>query len=186
MWCRFIALPGTFLACLLFASCVHTGAQAPDASRQYTLAVLPWNVVYGYYSGRSPLDVTMRAFEDALAGSAFVPVYSYYDLDQSTTAIKERPGIENVWAGKSILSDPDHQSVFQLGEELGVDAVITYAVLEKIDTDHMFVYLFDIESKRVYNNANTTLNFTRDASVVLVSMTRYVFGRFLKGRKILS
>lgn len=186
MWYRFIALPVTCLMCLLLAACAHTDAQAPTASRQYTLAILPWNVDYGYYSGRPPFEVTMDAFEDALARSAFVPVFSYYDLDQRTTTIKKRPGIENVWAGRSVTSDPDHRIAFQLGEELGVDAVITYAVLEKVETDHMYVYLFDVSAKRVHSNYNSTGNFTRDASVVLTGMTRYVFAKFLKNRKTSS
>lgn len=181
---RFTAFLGTCLVVLFLTACGHTGSQAPATSDPYTLAVLPWNVVESYYSGGSPFDVTMNTFQDILDKSDFVPAFSYYDLPMRTTTLKDRRGIENVWAGRTVMSDPDHQLAFQVGEELGVDAVITYAVLEKLDTDHLFVYLFDIPSKHVHSEHGTTGRFTQDAPLILTSMTRSVFRKFRKNRAI--
>jgi hypothetical protein len=108
--CRFIALPGTLLVCLLLAACVQTASKAPAASVQYTLAVFPWNIVDGggvsVISEIPPFDVTMSAFQHVLARSAFAPVFSYYDLHESTTTLKERPGIDSIWGGAECHEQP--------------------------------------------------------------------------------
>jgi hypothetical protein len=80
------------------------------------------------------------------------------------------------------MSNPDHEIAFQFGEQLGVDAVITYAVAKQPDTDYMWVYLFDIPAKRVYSNYDTVTRFTKNAPAVLMVMTRKVFAQFLKNR----
>lgn len=178
---RFIALPGILFMCFILAACAQTSLQAPAASVQYTLAVLPWKIVEANFTGGSPYDITMDAFQGALAKAPFVPVFSYYNLQESTT-IKERPGIEGVWGGRSVTSDPNRQLVFQLGEQLDVDAAITYAVAEKFGTDYLSVYLFDIPSQKVYSSSGTISRFTEEASPILVGMTRRVFAKFLKHR----
>ena len=173
--CRFIALPSTLLVCLLLAACVHTGSQTPATSVKYTLAVLPWNIHAGHDTGVSQFDVTMDAFQYELARSAFVPTFSYYDLQESTTTIQDKPGIESVWGGRGVMSKPNQQMAFELGEQLGVDAVITYAVAEQWATDYLFVYLFDVQSKSVYSGEERTEVFAYEAPIRLMVMTNQVF-----------
>ncbi len=179
---RLITLFEICIVCFLVVACVRTGSQDPGGSVQYTLAVFPWQVIHEYNSGSHPFDLTMSEFQDVLDESAFVPTFSFYNLRQSTTTIRERPGIENLWRGRDFLKEPDHQIVFQLGKELGVDAVITYSVAELHDTDYLYVYLFDIVTQTVHRSDGTSGNFTREAPVVLAGMTQSVFTKFYKNR----
>ena len=180
--CRFMTLSSTLLVCLHLAACSHTSSKASAASVQYTLAVLPWNITGNNPNGSPPFEITMREFQDELVRSAFMASFSYYNLQESTPMIKERPGIESLWRDRTLQGEPDHQIAFQLGAQLGVDALITYAVAELWGPDYISVYLFDIGSKRVHIVRDTTTRFWMEGDAAITAATRQVFAKFLKHR----
>jgi hypothetical protein len=168
---------------LLLAACIHNRGKAPAASAQYTLAVFPWILIDGPDDGGgSPFEITMSAFQDVLATSAFMPVASYYDLHEGATPIKEMPRLDNVWTGQGLSSEPNHKIVFQLGQQLGVDAIIMYFVAKLHENDQIQVYLFDIPAQRIYSAQGNSRWFVHHASRAVSAATIIVFKKFLRKR----
>ena len=179
---HFVTLFSALLVCLLLAACSHTGSNAPAASSQYTLAVLPWNITHRANPNGSPFEITRSTFQKELVRSAFIVAFSYYNFQESKLTLKERSGIESLWRGRAVQDEPDQQIAFQLGAQLGVDALITYLVSEQYGDDYISVYLFDTGSKRVHSVHTTTEYFPQEGDLAISSVTRKVFAKFLKHR----
>lgn len=152
-----------------------TGARS---SPPYRLAVVPWNT-----TGRDVIThhQGLDALKHALAGSAFVPVFSAYDLpnDQTTLLSQNEHALRRqVWHWRQPNQGPRPEAVWQLGTELGVDAILAYGMDPRPGTDYLWVYLFDIPYKQIYSLEGTTYWYETETAGTLTGMTQTLFGAF--------
>ncbi len=146
-WRPFICL----FTLTLLAACATT-QQTPQSSAlvaPYTLAILPWNLtkhrqadIYGF---------GMAALKKTLKTVPFRPVSSYYPFSNTTRlASADIAGIEELWNGGFFASGPPSGRALEMGRQLGVDAVLVYAIHAKPGPDDMWAHLFDIPQNQHY------------------------------------
>ena len=160
-----------------------------DAASPLKIAVLPfWLPGIAQDYTHVVMDALYTSMEET---EIFVPEYAYYQGDDRYAPKPLRDGRFNgkLWSRKGFFADykPDSDLVFQVGKELGVDAVITYSVeITGSGNDRMTGFLFDVRNKRFYTHRKSDEikhNYTGEVSEQtleskLKEITEHLFFKF--------
>ncbi|WP_034419621.1 hypothetical protein [Candidatus Entotheonella palauensis] len=181
---RWLGLICELLTLTLLASCATIEPVPPrsDIPRPYTLAILPWNMAE--HRQDDSYRFGMAALKTALKAAPFRPLYSYYPFPNTTRVTSEDISEMSVlWASGFWESGPPQDRVIWIGDQLGVDAVLVYAMYAKLGPDTMWAHLFDIPQNKHYVAEGWVLNYESDTIGELQRLTRDVFHAFTHGRE---
>ncbi len=188
---RLLGITALCFLCL----CLFGGSVSLAGSQETlpTLAVFPsWLPgeagAFGHFLTNSLYDI-LDGYE------RFQPVYSAYPGDGRYDTAPLPKGLippdlrDKLWEKKSFLTPyrPNANLVYQLGEKLGVDAVIMYSlVITGGGRDQLTAYLFDIQKRREisrYVTDELKHNYTGEIAPVALTnklrgVTDYVLLRY--------
>jgi hypothetical protein len=122
----------------------------PQPTRRYKLALLPTNVTMssaGYH------DAEGRAadlLEQAIAKTdLFELAFSYRTTSNPSSA----KNLKNLWG---FTGKPKYKSIYQIANDLGVDAVIMYSFELTTGPDDMDIFLINVRADKTYNRSVRT------------------------------
>jgi hypothetical protein len=159
------------------------------------LAVLPSKL--SDYSGFAGVEGIEKVLLKALDGvfketKLFIPLFSYYNLKNDDTKIIDEKIIgknilDNIWVKKSIFSnfEPNIHMLSTLGEQLKVDAVLTYCISVNHGPDYIDVFLIDVKNRKVYDENGTTAHFftAEEGLPKIIGLTEKVFSDYKSEQK---
>jgi hypothetical protein len=117
-----------------------------------------------------------RLIEESIAEIKFFTDYRFYDLNtryktNQSEIIFNETLMDNLWLKKGFFSKPEPNTslIIQLGNQLGVDAVLVFSAnVIELGKDRIKALLVDVKSKKIYSSSGLTdFVLTEDSDQIL-------------------
>jgi hypothetical protein len=122
----------------------------PQPTRRYKLAFLPTNVTMSTVGYHDAEGRAANLLEQAIAKTdLFELAFSYRTTNNTRSARK----LKNIWG---FTGKPKYKSIYQIANDLGVDAVILYSFELTRGPDDMDIFLINVREGKEYHRSVRT------------------------------
>jgi hypothetical protein len=122
----------------------------PQPTRRYKLAFLPTNVTMSTVGYHDAEGRAANLLEQAIAKTdLFELAFSY----QTTSNTRSARKLKNIWG---FTGKPKYKSIYEIANDLGVDAVIMYSFELTRGPDDMDIFLINVRDDKKYNRSVRT------------------------------